>query len=125
MSGETNTGAVSLTHDGTALGQYLRVTWSGTALALAGATDREAGTLEDPVLSGALVASVLPMGIAPRRKFIASQAIAKGAAVYPGASGKVTDVQAGTTDLIGWATEAVSGDGSVVDVLHHNSRIMS
>lgn len=107
----------SLIHDGTALAKYLRVKWSGAALAVAGAAERGVGTLADTVLTGDLKATVIPNSVGGCRKFVAAGAFAIGADIYGAASGKVDDA-AGTANVpIGIAMEAASGDGSIVEVM--------
>lgn len=104
---------ITLPHDGTALAKYIRVKWSGTALAACSGTERGIGTLADTVLSGDTKVTVIPWH--PARKMVAAGAFAIGADIYGAASGKVDDTV--TTNLVGIALEAASGDGSIVEVL--------
>lgn len=113
---ETRTGIITLPHDGTALAKYLRVKWSGTALAAASGTEEAIGTLADTVLSGDTKAQVIPNNVGGSRKYVAGGAFAIGAKIYGAASGKVDDV-VGSNVEVGQALEAASADGSIVEVL--------
>lgn len=108
-------GNVSLTHDGTALAPYLRVTWNGSAVSAAGAAVRGHGTLDHRVLANDSQAVLVPFNAGGTRKMVASEALAKGATLYAAAGGKVTDT-AGTV-VVGIAMEAASGDNSIIEVL--------
>lgn len=114
---ETRTGVITLPHDGTALAKYLRVKWSGTALAACSATEKAIGTLADTVLSGDTKAQVIPNNVGGSRKFVAAGAFAVGAKIYGAASGKVDDTTGSSEVEIGQAIQAATGDGSIVEVL--------
>lgn len=109
VEGPTRTFAVS-----SALGQYLRVKVSGGVLALAGSTDVELGTLENPVLTGATYGSVRLRTAQGTVKMVASEAITAGNPVYAAASGKVAS--SGTV-YCGTAVEAAGANGDVFEVL--------
>lgn len=115
MSGAVHVGAITLPKASAfTADQYLRVKLTAGVVAIAGAED-DYGTLETPALDGDTVVAVLPHGCGTVRKFIASAAIAKDAAVYAAAGGKVSSTLSGR--LIGWARAAASGDGAEVEVI--------
>ncbi len=114
----TRTGCVGLTHDGTALGKYLRVVWSGAVVSLAAATGIEVGTTENTIVAGgddSTLVPVIPNGLGTARKYVAAGAFAKGANIYGAANGKVDD--AVNARLIGIALEAATADGDIVEIM--------
>lgn len=121
MGSFTRGPTVTLAHDGTALGKYLRVKWSGTALSVCANNEKAIGTLEDDVLSGETAASVRLFGEV--RRMVAAGAFAVGADIYRAAGGKVDDAVVASQD-IGQALEAASGDGSEVEVVVLNALAM-
>jgi hypothetical protein len=97
-----------------ALGQHLRVKLSAGVLALAGSTDVELGTLENPVVTGDENGTVRLRTAQGTRKMVASEAITAGNPVYAAASGKVA---ASGTVFCGNAIEAAGSNGDVIEVL--------
>jgi hypothetical protein len=101
-----------------ALNPYRRVKLDGSnELAEAGNTERALGTVAQRVHSGDQVAAVVPMNAEGTRKMEAGEAISEGAVVYSYANGKIGVTTAGGEHAIGWALEAASGDGSIIEVL--------
>lgn len=86
----------------------LRVTWSGSTLALAGAGELGIGTLDERILSTDTEAAVRVWGADESRRVIASEAISAGALVYCAASGKFSD---NGVVAAGYARSASSADG--------------
>lgn len=109
-------GTFPVDHDGTALGKYLRVKWSGSVVSACGAAEKELGTTVATVLSGETKVNLVPK-TAPAVKMVAAEAVTKGAKVYGAASGKVGVTSGGGQVEIGQAQEAASGDGSIFTVL--------
>lgn len=107
-------GEVTLTHDGTAIDPYLRVTWNGSVVSAAGNGVRGHGTVDHRVLANDLAVTLVPFGLGGTRKMVAAGAFAKGATLSAAASGKVDD--SGTV-AVGIAMEASSGNNSIVEVL--------
>ncbi len=97
-----------------ALGQHLRVKTSG-ALALAGASDVELGTMELPAVAAG-PATIRARTACGTCKMIASEAISKDALVYAAASGKVS---ATGSVVVGTAREASTANNDVIEVLRH------
>lgn len=97
-----------------AIGANLRVKLSAGVLALAGSTDTELGTLDNPVVTGDTVASVRLRTAQGTAKMVASEAITANNPVYAAASGKIA---ASGTILVGKAIEAANADGDVIEVL--------
>lgn len=95
-----------------ALGQYLRVKTPG-ALALAGASDVEIGTMELPCLAAG-PATVRLRTAQGTRKMVASEAITAGDPVYAAAGGKVASTG---TVYCGTAVEAAGANNDVFEVL--------
>lgn len=95
-----------------ALGQYLRVKTPG-ALALAGASDVELGTMELPCLAAG-PATVRLRTAQGTRKMVASEAITAGNPVYAAASGKVASTG---SVYCGTAVEAAGANNDVIEVL--------
>lgn len=107
--------------DGTvAIAQYSRVRLSSGYLVAAGANEDDLGTLNDAVFADNVVRHVTVRSKhAPgTSKMIAAGAVAQYADVYGAASGKMNDVQ--STRKIGFAMEAASGDGSIIEVKRTN-----
>ncbi len=104
---------------GGALGQYLRVKLSSGLLALAGAADAavEVGTLEEPSFAPGDVRSVRGRVAPGSRKMVASKSIAAGVAIYPAASGKITDT-ASSNNPIGTSLEAAAANGDVIECMY-------
>jgi hypothetical protein len=94
------------------IGQHLRVITPG-ALALAGDSDVELGTMDKPCL-GAGPATVLLRTAEGSTKFVANTQINAGVDVYAAANGKVA---ASGTVLIGTSVTEASGDGAVLSVV--------
>lgn len=99
---------------GGALAVHLRVK-APSALALAGATDAELGTLETPAFS-AEPATVRLRTASGSCKMVASGAITAGVTVYAAASGKIAS--SGSV-VCGTALEAATADNDVIEVLRH------
>jgi hypothetical protein len=95
-----------------ALGQHLRVK-TPLALALAGASDVELGTMEIPCLAAG-PATVRLRTAQGTRKMIASDVITAGNPVYAAASGKVAPTG---TVFCGVALEAATANNDVIEVL--------
>lgn len=100
---------------GAAIAQYLRVKLTSEKLAVAGADDREIGTLERATFADLDKAPVRLRYANGTRKMVAAGAFDKHANVYGAAGGKIDD--AANENFIGIALEAASGDGAVVEVL--------
>lgn len=98
---------------------YLRVVLSGGTLALAGATDREIGTIALPVpatgVGSGTTAAVLTNGSEGPPYMVANGAISQFASVYGAAGGKVSATPNG--NFIGIALTATANDGEWVIVL--------
>lgn len=95
-----------------AIAQHLRVKTSG-ALAVAGSTDVELGTMEQTATAAG--PATVRLRTAPGTcKMVASEAITKNDPCYAAASGKVA---ASGTVLIGIALEAATSNGDVIEVL--------
>lgn len=97
-----------------ALGQFLRVKTAG-ALALAGATDVELGTMENAALAAG-PATVRLRSAKGTCKMVASGAITSGVTVYAAANGKIAS--SGTV-VVGTALEAATANNDVIEVLRH------
>ncbi len=97
-----------------AIAQYLRVKTPG-ALAVAGATDVEVGTMEMPALEAG-PATVRLRNAHGTAKMVASGAITAGATVYAAAGGKVS---ASGSVVVGQAMHAVGANNDVVEVLRY------
>lgn len=110
-----NEGPTKAFPTGGALGQFLRVK-TPTSLALAGATDVELGTMEEPAFASGEHGTVRLRTAGGTVKMVAASAITAGVAVYAAASGKVDD---NGSIVIGTAVTAASGDNSVIEVLRH------
>lgn len=123
MSGRVNATGVLSFAAATALGQYLRVTSNGTTLALAGATDREVGTLDKEHIVSGLGATSHASVVAPNAegtvKMIAAGAFSAGAALYGAASGTVDDTV--NANPIGYAVDAATAANDIVEVLRVNT----
>lgn len=79
-------------------------------MAVAGASDKAIGVLQDPVIAGE-AARVAVSGITP---VVAGGAIAAGAFVKAGANGKVVT---STDPDLGVALESAAADGDIISVL--------
>ena len=121
MTGIVETACKSFPAGG-AIAQYLRVK-TMAALAVAGLTDQEIGTLETPALAAGQNVAVRLRTAQGTCKMVAAAAITKGAKVYTAAAGKISSTAASTSFLIGEACEAASGDGSVIEVLRMDSAV--
>jgi len=97
-----------------AIAQFLRVKTTG-ALAVAGASDVELGTMELPALAAG-DATVRYRTAAGTVKMVASGAITAGVTVYAAAGGKIAS--SGTV-TVGTAMEAATADNDVIEVLRH------
>jgi len=97
-----------------AIGQHLRVKTTG-ALAVAGATDVELGTMEEPCTAAGTCVIRLRTA-AGTCKMVASAAITAGVTVYAAASGKIAS--SGSV-VIGTALEAATANNDVIEVLRH------
>jgi hypothetical protein len=97
-----------------AIAQFLRVKTPG-ALVVAGASDVEIGTMDDPV-TAAGPATVRLRSASGTVKMVASGAISEGATVYAAAGGKVS---ASGTIVVGQAMHATTADNDVVEVLRY------
>lgn len=97
-----------------ALGKYRRVKLAAGVLALAGSTDHELGTLEEPTFSTSTAAGVRLRTAQGTAKMIASEAITAGNPVYAAADGEIA---ASGTVLLGTALEAATTDQDVIEVL--------
>lgn len=100
---------------GAAIAQYLRVKFTSSKLAVAGATDNDIGTMERASFADGDKVSVRLKNAPGTRKMVAGGAITKHANVYGAAGGKIDDVV--NENFIGIALEAASGDGSIIEVL--------
>jgi hypothetical protein len=98
----------------TAIGKHRRVILSSGFLALAGASDRELGTVEYPILTGEESGTVRLRTAEGTTQMVAGGSITAGANVFAAANGKVASTG---TVLLGTALTAASGDNSVIEVL--------
>lgn len=97
-----------------ALGQYLRVKTVG-ALALAGASDIELGTMEFPCTAAG--PATVRLRTAPGTcKMVASGAISANVTVYAAASGKIASTG---TVIIGTSCEAATANNDIIEVVRH------
>lgn len=110
---ETNTRKFTA---GGAVAIYLRVKTPG-ALATAGATDIELGTMEQESFASGNKVSVRIQSAIGTTKMIAAGAITKGDLVYGAASGKVSSTA--NVNPIGRALTTVTADDDIVEVLRH------
>lgn len=104
---------------GAAIAENLRVKLASGVLAVAGIADRELGTMFNASFASGDKVAVRLRTTNGTTKFVAAGAIAVGADVYTAASGKVNDVAASTSYLLGTALEAAAADGDVIEVLRH------
>jgi len=100
---------------GAAIGKYLRVGFSSSKLAKAGAHELELGTLEDEAFADGDLRSVRLRTAQGTRKMVASGAISADVKVYGDAAGKVSATANGR--FIGYALEATTADGDIFEVL--------
>lgn len=99
-----------------AISKYLRVKLNGSNnLATAAAEEVEVGTTAQEVHSDDNVAAVVPRNAMGSRKMVASASFSKGDRLYGADGGKVSNAANGNPR--GYALEAASGDGSIVEVL--------
>jgi hypothetical protein len=110
---ETNTRKFTA---GGAVAIYLRVKTPG-ALAAAGATDIELGTMEAAAFSSGDRVSVRMHSATGTAKMIAAAAITKGVLVYGAAGGKVSSTA--NVNPIGRALIAATANNDIVEVLRH------
>lgn len=101
---------------GGAVDIYLRVKTAG-ALAAAGATDIELGTMEQESFASGEVVGVRLKTANGTVKMIASTSITKGVLVYGAAGGKVSSTA--NSNPIGTALHAATNTNDVVEVLRH------
>lgn len=99
---------------GGALGQHLRVKATAGKMALAGASDRELGTLEYSTFADGDAAAVRIRTAEGTFKGIASEAITAYAVCYAAAGGKVS---ATGTVIVGITLEAATSDGDVIEIM--------
>jgi len=104
-----------------ALTQYVRVKTPG-ALAVAGISDIDIGTVEQPAFAAGDVVPVRLRTAAGTCKMVAAAAITANAVVYTAASGKISSASTGAV-AIGIALTAASADGDIVEVLRYTSPI--
>jgi hypothetical protein len=104
-----------------AVASYLRVKTPG-AVAVAGALDQSFGTMDRDCLAAG-PCSVRIKTAQGTRKMVAAVAITAGNPVYGAASGKVSSVANG--NLEGYAMDAATADGDVIEVLAVNKTIES
>lgn len=110
---ETNTRSFPV--GGTALSRYARVKLSSGELVVADADDANwLGVVREYEPANSEAAAVHLRTAAGTVPMIASEAVTQGAEVFAAAAGKVATT--GTVSL-GYAMEAASGDGSIVEVL--------
>lgn len=106
----------------TALAPYLRVKVASGNLALAGAYDREIGTLKSRAIVSGIGASDVGAVVLPNAegtvKMIASEAVTAYANVYGAASGKVGATA--NNNFIGIALTAATADGDEIEVLRQH-----
>ncbi len=101
-----------------ALGINLRVKQDASGdLVLAALADKEVGTLEKEAFAADEKVPVRLASAQGTVKMIASQAIAINASVFTDAAGKISDVAATGSFLIGVALTAATLDGDEVEVL--------
>lgn len=103
---------------GGAVGKYLRVKTPG-ALAVAGATDLDLGTLETQAFSSGDVVSVRLRSAMGTVKMMAAGAITKGNVVFGAAAGKIDDTS--NSNLIGVALEAATANNDIIEVLRYDA----
>lgn len=103
---------------GAAIAQFLRVKLSGGALAVAGATDKDLGTLERPAFASGEQVSVILRNKVGTKVMVANGALALGADVFTAAAGKVGASSTGAY-LVGTALQPAAADGDLIEVLPH------
>lgn len=99
---------------GTTLGQYLRVKLSAGTVVVAGATDIDLGTTENPALVSGDPVSVRLRTAQGTKKMVASGVITAGNPCYAAADGKVAS--SGTV-FCGTVLETTTADGDILEVL--------
>lgn len=117
---QSNATAIGTFAKDAAFGPYLRVVMNGAVIGLAGALDREIGTLNRRVLASGVGgdgtdASVVLPTAQGTIKMIANGAVTIFSRVYGAAAGKVSATANG--NLIGYALSATAGDGESLEVL--------
>ncbi len=103
-----------------ALGLNLRVKRDGAGLlVLAGATDKELGTLEKPSFSAGQQVPVRLRTAEGTVKMISDGVIADDADVFTAAAGKISATQATGAFFLGTSLEAASADLDVIEIMRH------
>lgn len=97
--------------------QFLRVKLTAGQLVLAGATDRDLGTLYKSTFNSGESVTVDLRTRQGTRQYIASGAIGVGADVFTDAGGKVSATQATGAWYLGTALEAAAANNDVIEVL--------
>lgn len=115
MSTQEQTGFVTF-NASEAIAQYLRVYNNSGEASIAGLADRCMGTAARKAAQDTPLAVDL-WNRSGSRKVVAAGAIAAGALVYTAASGKVNDVAASTSFLLGTAKTAAGADGDIIEIV--------
>lgn len=119
MSQQTE-GSVKTFDAGEALALFRRVkldTGSGTSVVYADAGEQHNGVVQDAVANGGRAAVRLRTAEGTN-KVVAAGAFSAGATLYGAADGKVDDASSGSA--IGWALEAATADGDIVEMMPFN-----
>lgn len=111
-----NTGHKAFTVGTGGVTRYARVKIDSGTVVLAGADEYAIGFAEETVAEG-LPVTVKLINVAGTFKAIASEAVAVGATLYGGASGKVTDTDGGSYSARFYALEASTADGDIIEIL--------
>lgn len=115
MSGQNETGIQTFT-SGAALARFRRVKLSSGTVVYAGLNEASIGFTTHDCASGDEVGVKLNNYPGTRKVTVASSCTS-GAALYSAASGKVDDASSGAGNIIGYALEAASGDGSIIEMV--------
>jgi hypothetical protein len=99
---------------GAALGRFLRVKLTSGKLALAGATDRDLGTIEEAAFADGDLRRVRLASSDGTVKMVAAASFSAGAVLYAAANGKVTGAVGGV--VVGVALEAATADNDIIEV---------
>lgn len=103
-----------------AIAQYLRVYFTGGQISTAGAANRDIGVTDKASLAANEYVAVRLRNAAGTCKMTAADAITQGAIVYAAAGGKIDDAGADGGEALGYALEAVTADGDILEVLRCN-----
>lgn len=101
---------------GGAISEHLRVKLSSGELAVAGLTDQDLGVADRPAYADGDPIAVRLRSAQGTAKMVAATAITAGAPVYTAASGEISATKAMGAVLRGYAKEAATADGDIIEV---------